>query len=233
MKQKVSDNGVTLFMPHVAEIAMKKTHENAKWCSLVNRAHKMFVLTPELYEILSYRLENPLDTKILNYILNKTVLVILWSTSLRSPITKVLLNFIESITEPQPVEDDEGNQIADFFKPALLTPLLIDSNGEIIEMESKDEQLEKTIINGGRSEEKIDEKGGDFKSQEARRETYNIIQKDLTVIPPAWTPCKFWSLSFKLTYFMCPSSLLFSQSARKCCFHVYTFPKCKQDIFMS
>jgi hypothetical protein len=227
MKQKAPDNGVTLFMPHVAETAQKKTHEPAKWCSLVNRTHKMFVLTPELYEFLSYKLDNPLNEKVLNYIYNKPILAILWSTGLRSPMTKVLRNFIESISEPQPVEDEDGNQIPDVFKPALLNPLHIDSNGEIIEMESKNEQIDETEEEG----EKIESEEGDVKSQEAQRETQNIIQEELTVIPPAWTPCKFCPFSLKLTYFTCPSSLLFSQSARKCCFHVYTFQKCKKIFF--
>lgn len=187
MKQKASDVGVTLFMPHVAETALKKTNENAKWCSLVNRAHKMFILTPELHEFLSYRLDNPLDKEILNYVYNKNVLAILWSTGLRSPMTKVLKNFIESITEPQAVEDDEGNQIPDAFKPALLTPLHVNSNGEIIEM---NEHLERTSKEGENGQEEDE----DVKSREAQRETQNIIQQDLTVIPPAWTPCKFLSL---------------------------------------
>lgn len=191
MKQKAPDNGVTIFMPHVASIAQKKTQENAKWCSLVFRAAKTFLFTPEVYELLSYRLDNPIDEKILNYILNKNVLAILWSTGLRSPMTKVLKNFIESISEPQAVEDDEGNVIPDVFKPALLNPLYIDSNGEIIEMESKDEQLEKTSEEDEEDENKESEEGGDVKSQEAPRETQNIIPEDVIVIPPAWTPCKF------------------------------------------
>lgn len=185
-------------MPHVAAIAKKKTHENSKWCSLVNRASKFFEFTPELYDFLSYRLDNPFDEKILNYIFNKNVLAMLWSTSLRSPMTKNLKNFIQSISEPQPVEDDDGNVIPDQFKPALLNPLHVDSNGEIIEMESEGEQLESTSEEGGESEE--DE---DVKSQGAQHETENDIQEDResTVIPPAWTPCKFSPFFLKLTYF--------------------------------
>lgn len=204
MKQKAPDNGVTIFMPHVAAIAQKKTHENAKWNSLALRASKMFLFTPEVYELLSYRLDSPIDEKILNYIYDKNVLAILWSTGLRQAMTKVLKNFIESISEPQAVLDDEENVIPDVFKPAVLNPLYIDSNGEIIEMESKDEQLEKT---SEEDENGNGKEGGNVKSQEAPRETQNIIPEDLIVIPPAWTPCKvFVPFSLEFKYFIRPFS---------------------------
>ncbi len=189
MKERASEMGVTIFMPHVAEIDKRKINENAKWCSLANRTEEMFVLTPELYEILSYRLDNPLDQATLKYVYGKNLLAVLWSTTMRTSMIKVLKDFIQSISDPQPMEDDEGNQIPNEFKPPLLESLYVDSNGEVIEMEMKGNGEENSNDEERRSTK------GEGKSREtrreSRRETQKVVQDDRIQIPPVWTPGMF------------------------------------------
>lgn len=64
MKEFASDMGLTLFMPHVAGAAYKKTSETAKWMSLYNRSKKIIEITPDMLDSLNYKLENPIDDDI-------------------------------------------------------------------------------------------------------------------------------------------------------------------------
>lgn len=165
MKKNAIVNGVTLYMPHVAETGYRKTHETSKWSSIVHKAMKIIKLTPEIMDIFNYRLENPLDDTICDYIYDKDILAVLWFSTSRTPVTKVLKTFIQSVTEPQPIEDDEGNRISGAFKPAILNPLRVYADGEeheeIVEIkefqgeEGEDEEEEEEDLD--ENEEEMDE----------------------------------------------------------------------------
>ena len=92
--------GITLFMPHVAKDAFRKTLETAKWLSLVNRAGKMIQITPDMMETLNYNLENPIDDRILEEIFYKDIYAVLWYMDPRIAVTDVLEEFIQRVSEP-------------------------------------------------------------------------------------------------------------------------------------
>lgn len=205
MKKNASEVGVTLFMPHVANTAFRKTFETSKWSSLVNRALKTVQLTPELMEILNYRLDNPFDEAILDYIYGKDILVALWSTGLRSAMTKVLKNFILSVTVPQPVEDEDGNRLSGVFKPAILNPLRLNADGEEIleevqsekslDVEQQQIEEEEVTVDVDESEkalgDEIEEKAEE--GTEAVQIQMDVVQQEKVdevslIIPAAWTP---------------------------------------------
>lgn len=207
MKKNASEVGVTLFMPHVADTAFRKTHENAKWSSLVNRALKFVQLTPELMEILNYRLDNPIDEAILDYIYGKDILIVLWSTGSRSPMTKVLKNFILSVTEPQPVEDEDGNRLSGDFKPAILNPLRLNADGEeILEEVQSEKSLEVEQQHNAEEEEVVGDVDGSEEENETTlgdenveeevddeqiQEIVNVekkVEEASLIIPAAWSP---------------------------------------------
>jgi Domain of unknown function (DUF4746) len=214
MKKNAIGTGVTLYMPHVAETGYRKTHETSKWSSIVQKAMKIVTLTPELMEILNYRLENPLDDMICEYIYDKDILAVLWFSTSRTPVTKVLKTFIESVTEPQPVEDEDGNRISGAFKPAILNSLRVTDNGEeyeeIIEItierdempmgEDEDEIVEEmleneelasmiaedeNVINENENDEGENLKEDEMMEEDPEKEI--IIEGGIT-IPAMWTP---------------------------------------------
>ena len=110
MKENASDTGVTVFMPHVADSALKKVAEVARRFGLLNRARQMVRITPELLEILNFELENPLDAEVVSYLYGKDVLVALWAVppSSSSTTESTLNDFVRKVTETRTilVEDD-------------------------------------------------------------------------------------------------------------------------------
>ncbi|XP_070502910.1 uncharacterized protein [Chironomus tepperi] len=124
MNKNSSDMGITLFMPHVAKDAFRKTFETAKWLSLVNRAGKMIQITPDMMETLNYNLENPIDERILQEIYYKDIFAVLWYMDPRTPVTEALKEFVKRVSEPieYAVEGEES------VWETLLDPLIIDPN---------------------------------------------------------------------------------------------------------
>lgn len=201
MKKKASDQGVTIFMPHVAETAFRKTHENSKWCALVNRELKFVQLNPKMMDILNYKLDNPIDEAVLEYIYNKDILMVLWSTASRTPMTKILKGFMESVAEPQPVDDEEGNRLSGVFKPAILLPLRLNADGKIIDDKDQEENervgIKKSLVIDVDVEkvvgvDDIDDKkesdGNKMGEEKNEDEDENDGLDDTLIIPPMWTP---------------------------------------------
>lgn len=136
MNKNASDMGVSLFMPHVAKFAYMKTHETAKWLSLVNRSEKMIQLTPEIMDILNYKLDNPIPEKILERIYYQDIFAILWYTDPRNPVTSVLSDFVKAVSEPKETIDDEGEK----FWRMILEPLIIE-----LDLEDETENVENPV----------------------------------------------------------------------------------------
>lgn len=188
-RDRIVGFGITISMPHVVDKSYKIIKEHTSWDpKLVTKGHELFKLTPERYEILSYQLDNQLDERILNYIYNKDIEAILWQTGTKTPIITLLKDLVRSISDPQPAKDEDNNPILNEFEPALLNSLHVDSNGEIIEMEKANEQLDE----GNEGQKENGNEDEDVKSQESQHEAENNnIQESSLVIPPVWTPCKF------------------------------------------
>jgi thioredoxin domain-containing protein 3 len=182
MNSNASDMGVTLFMPHVIDFATRKTLETAKWLSLVNRGQKIIELTPELMKTLSYQLENPIDEKILEHVYGKNVLICLWYTDPRNPITQVLAEFVKGVSEPRSMYDDDGIPIPGAFEPSILESLVIkleDNDDEKGNEETKEDVVAEKIIS--RESSLIVETSAE--SNIEMEEKNNEL-----VIPPVWTP---------------------------------------------
>ncbi|KAL7023461.1 hypothetical protein ACKWTF_012622 [Chironomus riparius] len=122
MNKNSSDMGITLFMPHVAKDAFRKTLETAKWLSLVNRAGKMIQITPDMMETLNYNLENPIDERILEEIYYKDIFAVLWYMDPRTPVTDVLKEFIKRVSEPVEYEVEGEESVWE----TILDSLVID-----------------------------------------------------------------------------------------------------------
>jgi len=124
MNKNSSDMGITLFMPHVAKDAYRKTLETAKWLSLVNRAGKMIQITPDMMETLNYNLENPIDARILDEIFYKDIFAVLWYMDPRTAVTDALREFVRRVSEPQEYEVEGEESVWE----TILDSLIIDPN---------------------------------------------------------------------------------------------------------
>lgn len=122
MNKNSSDMGITLFMPHVAKDAFRKTLETAKWLSLVNRSGKMIQITPDMMETLNYNLENPIDERILDEIFYKDIFAVLWYMDPRTAITDALEEFVKRVSEPIEYEVEGEESVWE----TILEPLVID-----------------------------------------------------------------------------------------------------------
>lgn len=198
MQENVTAMGVTLFMPHVMDVATKKTSEAAKWLSMFSRERKMIQITPEMMSTLDYQLENPLDADVMEYLKGKDLLAMLWSADSRFPAEKTLADFVQSISMPQPVEDEEGNRISGQFHPRLLDPLVI-----YLDDDEKEISVHESIAAGSMDfnslipetaasqRTSIATRGGSETTKSIEKESSTLIVDDdrpKLVIPPVWTP---------------------------------------------
>jgi Domain of unknown function (DUF4746) len=202
MAENASDTGVTLFMPHVAEIAFKKTSEAAKWLSLFSRTRKIVQITPEIFETLNHYSENPIDEDIMNYLIEKDILAVLWSTD-RPDVEETLTTFVKNISEPQQITDDDGARISGDFQPRILDPLIIrfeDTN--VAENESENVETDETGEDENRKSIESEKRASHeneriSSSREVSSEQRNskfsgsggsTTSENELKIPPAWTP---------------------------------------------
>lgn len=147
MNKNSSDMGITLFMPHVAKDAFRKTLETAKWLSLVNRAGKMIQITPDMMETLNYNLENPIDERILDEIFYKDIFAVLWYMDPRTAVTDALEEFVKRVSEPIEYEVEGEENVWE----TLLEPLVIDLKSsergslQSVKLEATDSIEEKSV----------------------------------------------------------------------------------------
>lgn len=209
MRENASDQGVTLFMPHVTDFAFKKTSEAAKWLSLLSRTRKIIQISPEIFETLNRYLENPIDEDVSNYLYEKDILAVLWSVD-RADTEKMLSDFVKYVSEPQSSTDDEGNRVSGDFQARLLDPLIIQLSGdndadiepEDVEMET-DEKREsrgsKEILTSKRSSESS--KNSNERNYELSGSEDPEVLENVLTIPPVWTPLNKEGNALLMFYF--------------------------------
>lgn len=125
MLDNASDMGITIFMPHVTDIAYKRTADTARSLNQFNRGKTIIRLLPEMLPMLSYRLENPIEPDVIEHLFDKDLLAMLWSADLKTTITDSLTEFVRNVTEPLPAYDDKGNRISVKFPERILDPWTI------------------------------------------------------------------------------------------------------------
>lgn len=125
MGESAPEAGVTLFMPHVMDFALKKTADVARRLGLTTRGRKLVKMTPAILETLNYQLENPLEEDILAYLNDKDVLVVLWMADPSTQAHEELSRYVEKVTELTTVvtEDENGDALTVELK--LLEPLIV------------------------------------------------------------------------------------------------------------
>lgn len=195
MKENASDSGVTLFMPHVLDIAFRKTSDTARMLMLVPRARKIVQITQEMLVTLNYKLENPLDKDIIDYISGKDLLAVLWSADPWKSTEDMLNEFVSEVCEPMPVhrDDDKDSSSVEILQ-RVLDPLTIYLDGEEESLksesnrDSRNSSLRESTVERQSSTEVNDVRKTTVSNS---RRTTIIIEDDARpklVIPPVWTP---------------------------------------------
>lgn len=192
--------GVTIFMPHVAKEA-RKTYLTAKSLALSPKAEKIIQITADVMKNLNDKFENSIDENILNYIYDKDLFAVLWdNTYPQKEIADVLKEFIERVSEPQPVKEEEnaeeGTHISGALEPSILEPLIIISTADDIKSDDndkiKDENENK--VGGIDSKEMLSEpslKASNSQlngSEELISDENRNVDENKLIIPPVWTP---------------------------------------------
>lgn len=126
-KENAGEMGVTLFMPHVAKDAYKKTLETSKWLGLISRARHAVQIDAKTMKILHYKLENPMPDEILERIYEQDIFAVLWQNDNENEsIEKVLDEFVRNVAEPRQRESVIGDEIVPgIVQPRILDPLII------------------------------------------------------------------------------------------------------------
>ncbi|CAO1444335.1 unnamed protein product [Diamesa hyperborea] len=200
MAESVNDMGVTLFMPHIAESAVKKTSETAKWSGMTIRAKKFIKFTTDILEPMKVYVENQMDDDILEYLREKKVFAMLWGTEARTIVETVLGQFITNLTQPMPATDENDN---DILLPSVLKPLVVyldeDSHDQDVFSNKTDISSEKSRKSTTTKEEtprtSQDSKVSAGERMSIVNEEFKVKQmlipdeeRPKLIIPPAWTP---------------------------------------------
>lgn len=233
MTESVNDMGVTLFMPHIAESAVKKTNEIAKWSGMTIKAKKFIKFTSELLEPMKVYVENQMDDEVLEYLREKNVLAMLWGTEARTVVETILEEFITNVTEPIPALDEDEKV---FFHPRLLEPLVVYLDEEFYDEDVFYIPSEKSRNSSATKEEtprtsqisKVSA-GRSIGSVEEKIIGQEILTPDedrpKLIIPPAWTPSNRQGTFFCLYIFFREASFELCQLTKHshyCCLYSQT-----------
>lgn len=207
MNEHVNGIGVTLFMPHVANTAMKKTMDVAAFAMLVPKARKIVQITPQMLLTLNYRLENPIDDDIMDHIYGKDLLAVMWQADPRKHTPDTLGQFVHDVSVPMPVHTDDDEyrieaegRTSEEKLVRVLDPLVIyldaQDQEEPEKRKSEDEKLSfalSDLMNIDRRSTAPAMKMSLISktSRDKRRTTVQQAQEDerpKLVVPPVWTP---------------------------------------------
>lgn len=208
MKENSVEAGVTLFMPHVAEFALKKTYEAARTLLLNSRARKTVQITWKKLAILNYKLENPINDDVLKYLIGKDILAVLWLGDPRKPIANVLTQFVKNVSEPVTVEmaPDENEFNTEEVFPRILDPFIFFLDDHHEQNDEKTNGLE-THSNKSRESQRSEsaEKSRISKDSEqssAKQSANIVLGKSIVEIPPVYTPAnQNGNFMFMFTFF--------------------------------
>lgn len=184
MTENASDMGVTIFMPHVIDVAVRKTATNARRLFLNARTRKMVQVTSDLLTTLEKTLDEPLSDGIKKYLQGKEVMVVLWNLDPGTIAENELAKFVRQVTEVTKVYDDydtEGEQI----EARILDDLTVyfDENGEVIPDTSNETTLEEV-------EEMLRTSTIDYRKSIRSEKSADDEddQRPKIVVCPVWTP---------------------------------------------
>lgn len=122
--ENITDMAITIFFPHVMKEAYRKTADIADKMELTCKDRKCIKIKQEMLEVLFYEVDNPWTDELINYMLNKEILIFLWKlgeTDTRAP-EEVLGVFYRTIAEPIIIYDESGEKLLQ-NTPAILEPL--------------------------------------------------------------------------------------------------------------
>lgn len=200
MAESVNDMGVTLFMPHIAESAVKKTSETAKWSGMTIRAKKFINFTTDILEPMKMYVENQMDDDIMEYLREKKVFAMMWGTEARTIVETVLEQFITNLTQPMPATDENDNEI---LLPSVLKPLVVYLDDEFHYEDVLSNKTDNPSEKSRKSTTTKDETprtsqvskvsaGESIVSDEEEIKVQQILipddERPKLIIPPAWTP---------------------------------------------
>lgn len=248
MQDNASDMGVTIFMPHVVDIAIKKTVDVGRSLNLFNRARATIQIQKEMLPILNYRLVNSLDNGILEHLYGKDMLAVLWSADMRSSITESLSEFVAKVNEPLPALDENGKRVSGEFPLRVLDPFIIYLDDKDGENRTKDN---KSILKTSESTEQgaresqtsqssnVDLRQSQRLSRASQRRSTVVFHTDddgrpKLTIPAVWTPANqagnaillYTFFSNVRIFFSLETSLIFFSNSNSIIFCLLSLRKC-------
>lgn len=203
MTENTSDMGVTIFMPHVIDVAVRKTAADARRLFLASRSRKVVQVTSDMLKTLEKKLDEPINDDIKNYLVGKEVLAMLWSVDPESIVEEELKKFVQQVSEPS---KDQAGAMDEDENPLIETRVLDEL---IVYLDGSDDSEERLSGDEGRLSELEDilrlsvaesvEKKNSIKSERStsvaskKSERSNSVaskadDRPKIVIPPVWTP---------------------------------------------
>lgn len=123
----ITDIGCTVFMPNIARDIYKKLGDPSEKFELTSKERKITNIPKEHREILFLDCPNPIDEKVLDFVLKKDVIINAWKLAegeLRAP-EDILKEFVALLTNKQAILDDGGNPIPDAYEKELIEPFAV------------------------------------------------------------------------------------------------------------
>lgn len=123
----ITDIGCTIFMPNIGRDIYKKLGDPAEKFEITAKERKITNIPKEHHEVLFLDCPNPIDEKVLDYVLKKDVIINAWKLAegeLRPP-EDILKEFVGLLTNKQTINDDGGNPIPDAFEKELIEPFAV------------------------------------------------------------------------------------------------------------
>lgn len=123
----ITDIGCTIFMPNIGRDIYKKLGDPSEKFELTAKERKITNIPKEHREILFLNCPNPIDEKVLDFVLKKDVIINAWKLAegeLRTP-EDILKEFVGLLTNKQAILDDGGNPIPDAFEKELIEPFTV------------------------------------------------------------------------------------------------------------
>jgi thioredoxin domain-containing protein 3 len=187
-------------MPHITKPLIKSTAVTAKRLGLFNENQKKIKITDDKLPTLHYKLENPIEDEVLNYILDKDLYAVCWLGEPSYKIEETLQLYVKRVSEPAAratitSEDLEEKAI----ESRMLEPLIIDpTTGE---EEPKDIiAIARNTLFGTSLMALMEEK--ERNSSVKSFSPSEVSDKEMLVIPPVWTPSnKEGNAMFLYVYF--------------------------------
>lgn len=234
MTEYSNEFGITLFMPHAHDGALKNTLKHAQRLQLNTRTRKIVKITQDMMKILNYCLENPIEEEVLNYLFEKEMLIVMWSGDPRKLIEDELTTFVKDVTKNSSAEEPDelvslknSEESAEFLE-GVLEPLVIYLDEDDREKSFQEDSLESSKMDlefPVRSSQNTPRSSNRRSTINMRRQTemseivFEADNRAKLIIPPVWTPLnQAGNFMFMFTFFrevsqshLQPSQFLFTK----------------------